>query len=124
MCLMCSDIYNSDMVELLYAYMKESIINQIKTIMADTGYTGHSDIVQCFGNEDGKWIHQSFFNDNEHISVNIGFDDEHYYFCEFNVYDKWGLSKQKEPIFIEETDLNKWVYFSNKVLQAALCLSN
>lgn len=121
---MTSDIYNSDMVELLFAYMKTTVINQVTAIMKAAGYDQQSEMTTCYGQEDGKWIHKSFFSDKLHISMNMGFDDEHYYFCEFNIYSDHSLNKLEDKEYVvKETDLNKWALFCSHVLRLALEVS-
>ena len=120
---MTSDIYNSDMIELLFAYMKEVVVKQVSAIL-QANYPQQSEITTCYGNEDGKWIHKSFFNETYHISMNMGFDDEHYYFCEFNIYSDYSLNKLDDKEYnIQETDLNKWSYFVSDVIRLALQVS-
>lgn len=125
MCLMASDIYNSDMIELLFAYMKEVVVKQVSAIL-QVNYPQQSETTICYGNEDGKWIHKSFFNDTYHISMNIGFDDEHYYFCEFNVYGDYSLNKlsNDKEYNVKETDLNKWAMFVSNTLGLSLKVSS
>lgn len=121
---MTSDIYNSDMVELLFSYMKEVVCKQVSAIL-QANYPQQSEMTTCYGQEDGKWIHKSFFSDKYHISMNMGFDDEHYYFCEFIVYGDYSLKKLdfNKEYEVRETDLNKWSLFCSDALRLTLEVS-
>lgn len=86
---------------LMFSYMRLNIMSSIENIMLNepSRFTHKLETITAYGSEDGEWIHSAYVDlnskQNEFVTVNIGFDDDHKLFCEFNKYSELCSSESK-----------------------------
>lgn len=86
---------------LMFSYMRSNIMSSIENIMLNkhSRFTHKLETITVYGSEDGEWIHSAYvdLNNKQHefVTVNIGFDDDHKIFCEFNKYGELYASEVK-----------------------------
>lgn len=89
----------SPVERLMFSYMRSNIMSSIENIMLNESsrFTHKLKTITAYGSEYGEWIHSGYVDlnskQNEFITVNIGFDDDHKMFCEFNKYGELYESK-------------------------------
>lgn len=112
----------SSVDRLMFSYMRTNILDSINNIMLGehSRFTFKSDTIEAYGDTDGEWIHTGYADlnskHNEFITVNIGFDDDHKMFCEFNKYTELN---NESKLIKEGYSIDDWEYFVIECLNTA-----
>lgn len=100
---------------LMFSYMRSNIMLSINNIMLGehSRFNNKLESIIAYGNEDGVWVHTGYTDlkskQNEFITVNIGFDDDHKMFCEFNKYTE--LNNIESKLIKDGYSIDNWEDF-------------